>query len=77
MANWETVVGFITLFGFILTIMRLNESINTLNVTNHEFRVSIEESIKDRRALNVAIERVAESVKSAHKRIDRLEQRHE
>lgn len=75
MTNWETVVGFITLFGFILTIMRLNESINTLNATNHEFRLSIEESIKDRRALNVAIEKVAESVKSAHKRIDRLEQR--
>ena len=34
MTNWETVVGFITLFGFILTIMRLNESINTLNATN-------------------------------------------
>ena len=75
MTNWETVVGFITLFGFILTSMRLNESINTLNATNHEFRLSIEESIKDRRALNVAIEKVAESVKAAHKRIDRLEQR--
>ena len=75
MTNWETVVGFITLFGFLLNIMRLNESINTLNATNHEFRLDIESAIKDRRALNVAIEKVAESVKSAHKRIDRLEQR--
>lgn len=75
--NLETLGQVIGVGVFVVSIMRLNESINQLNETNREFRVSIEESIKDRRELNVAIEKVTESLKAAHKRIDRLERWYE